>query len=151
MLLYLDLNCFNRPFDDQRQERVAQETDAVFSVLQRVVSGVDELAWSDILELENSQHPLPDRRTEIGRWAQRSAVWVRRDEPLLRRARELTAVALGVLDAAHLACAEAGGCQAFLTCDERLRKRALRAVLAVEIVNPVQYWETHGHGKRTGR
>ena len=36
MLLYLDLNCFNRPFDDQTQERIARETAAVFAVLERV-------------------------------------------------------------------------------------------------------------------
>lgn len=36
MLLYLDLNCFNRPFDDQNQQRIASETAAVFSILQAV-------------------------------------------------------------------------------------------------------------------
>ncbi|ETX05978.1 MAG: hypothetical protein ETSY2_19770 [Candidatus Entotheonella gemina] len=30
MLLYLDLNCFNRPFDDQNQGRIARETAAIF-------------------------------------------------------------------------------------------------------------------------
>ena len=72
MLLYLDLNCFNRPFDDQSQDRIAQETTAVLSILQRIIDGVDLLAWSAVLDFENTQHPLVDRRTEIGRWAQRA-------------------------------------------------------------------------------
>ena len=67
MLLYLDLNCFNRPFDDQSQDRIAQETMAVLSILQRIIDGVDLLAWSAVLDFENTQHPLVDRRTEIGR------------------------------------------------------------------------------------
>lgn len=65
MLLYLDLNCFNRPFDDQGQERISLETAAVFSILQRINEGLDDLAWSEVLDFENAQHPMPDRRTEI--------------------------------------------------------------------------------------
>ena len=56
MLLYLDLNCFNRPFDDQTQERIARETAAVFAVLDGL-SGIDQLAWSAVLALENSAAP----------------------------------------------------------------------------------------------
>ena len=48
MLVYLDLNCFNRPFDDQNQPRIVQETAAIFAVLQRVVDGIDRLAWSAV-------------------------------------------------------------------------------------------------------
>ena len=72
MRLYLDLNCFNRPFDDQNQARIVQETAAVFSILQRIVDGVDHLMWSVILDFENAQHPLADRRVEIARWAHRA-------------------------------------------------------------------------------
>ena len=46
MRLYIDLNCFNRPFDDQRQERVRRETVAVFNILNRVLEGNDSLIWS---------------------------------------------------------------------------------------------------------
>src|SRR5688572_318543 len=74
VLLYLDLNCFNRPFDDQSQDRIAQETAAVFAILQRIIEGVDRLVWSAILMFENAQHPLADRRIEIARWAQRAVV-----------------------------------------------------------------------------
>ena len=43
MRLYLDLNCFNRPFDDQTQTRIVQETSAVFAILQRIVDEMDHL------------------------------------------------------------------------------------------------------------
>ena len=75
MLLYLDLNCSNRPFDDQSQDRIARETAAVFSVLQRIVDGIDHLVWSAILDFENAQHALVDRHTEIARWAQRAVMY----------------------------------------------------------------------------
>ena len=43
MRFYIDLSCFNRPFDDQGQERVRKETEAVLSVLTRIVEGKDTL------------------------------------------------------------------------------------------------------------
>jgi hypothetical protein len=73
MLLYLDLNCFNRPFDDQSQVRIAKEAQAVFSILERIENGTDQLTWSAVLTFENSQHPLEDRRDEIARWKQRAS------------------------------------------------------------------------------
>lgn len=54
MLLYLDLNCFNRPFDDPNQARIAREAAAVFTVLQRIVEGVDQLVWSAVKEHSNA-------------------------------------------------------------------------------------------------
>lgn len=146
MLLYLDLNCFNRPFDDQSQERIARETRAVFRVLQRILDGKDRLAWSDILELENSQHPLADRRAEIGSWAERAAIWVPADRLVATRAAELAKWGLSPLDAAHLACAEVGGCEALLTCDDRLIRRAGRSGPRLQVVTPVGYLDHHEQG-----
>jgi hypothetical protein len=76
VLLYLDLNCFNRPFDDQSQDLIAREAAAVFSLLHWIVDGIDQLTCSAVLEFENSQHPLMDRRTElrVGRTA-RLSMW----------------------------------------------------------------------------
>lgn len=139
MRLYLDLNCFNRPFDDQAQQRVALETAAVLAILQRVIDGLDELAWSEILELENSRHPLADRRTEIGRWRHHSSGFVRVDEAVAALAGDIQQQGLAPLDAAHLACALSAGCEYFLSCDDRLVTRANRRPLGIAIVNPVDF------------
>jgi hypothetical protein len=68
MRLYIDLSCFNRPFDEQTQERIRLETGAVLSVLARVVEGKETLLWSWVMSFENSKHPRPDRRDEIAVW-----------------------------------------------------------------------------------
>lgn len=141
MLLYLDLNCFNRPFDDQQQDRIAQETAAVFSVLQRIIDKVDHMVWSAVLEFENSQHPLVDRRTEIARWAKRAVVNVAINKQVSARAQELTRAGFDALDAAHLACAEAASCNCLLTCDDRLIRKARRLHLALHVKNPIKYLE----------
>jgi predicted nucleic acid-binding protein len=145
VLLYLDLNCFNRPFDDQSQDRIAREAAAVFSVLHRIVDGIDHLAWSAVLEFENSQHPLIDRRTEIARWAHRAVVNVAISDRVSARAQTLTEAGFGALDAAHVACAEVAACDCLLTCDDRLMRRARRVQLAVHVQNPVEYLEEQIH------
>jgi hypothetical protein len=45
-----------------------RETEAVFWILARIVDGEDQLAWSTVLDLENSHHPLVDllRRARRG-------------------------------------------------------------------------------------
>jgi predicted nucleic acid-binding protein len=139
VLLYLDLNCFNRPFDDQSQDRIAQETAAVFAILQRIIDGVDQLIWSAILTFENAQHPLMDRRTEIAQWAHRAVVNVAVTQQVATRARALTAAGFRPLDAAHLACAEAAACNRFLTCDDRVIRRARRVQVGLRVHNPTDY------------
>jgi predicted nucleic acid-binding protein len=145
VLLYLDLNCFNRPFDDQSQDRIARETAAVFSVLQRIIDGIDHLAWSAVLEFENAQHPLVDRRTEIARWAQRAVAYVGISEQVPARAQALTEAGFGALDAAHVACAEVAACDCLLTCDDRLLRAARRVQLAMRVQNPAEYLEEQTH------
>jgi predicted nucleic acid-binding protein len=139
VLLYLDLNCFNRPFDDQSQARIAQETAAVFAILQRIIDGVDQLVWSAILTFENAQHPLADRRTEIAQWAHRSVVNVAVTPQVATRARTLTAAGFRPLDAAHLACAEAAACDRFLTCDDQVLRRGRRVQVGLRVQNPTDY------------
>ena len=72
-----------------------------------MVDGTDYLARSAVLEFENSQHPLVDRRTEIVRWAQRAVVKVTISGRVSARAQTLAEAGFGALDAAHIACANA--------------------------------------------
>lgn len=150
MLLYLDLNCFNRPFDDQSQDRIARETAAVFSVLQQIVDGVDQMAWSAILDFENSQHPVPDRRNEVARWKRHAVVYIAISENVAIRAQELEEAGFKPLDAVHLACAEAAECTCFLTCDDHLIRTAQRSRLALKVQNPVDYLEENVDARTIG-
>ena len=50
MKLYLDVCCLNRPFDDQSQNRVRLEAEAVLSILELAGSGALEIIGSDIID-----------------------------------------------------------------------------------------------------
>lgn len=52
MKIYLDNCCYNRPFDDQTQERIHLESEAILTILQRGQSGIYSIIGSNILELE---------------------------------------------------------------------------------------------------
>ena len=109
MRLYVDLSCFNRPFDDQGQERIRLETEAVFVVLTRIMEGKDTLLWSWVMSFENDKHPNPDRRDEIAVWEARAERSISLSNKLEERARQISELGIAGLDAVHLASAEEGG------------------------------------------
>jgi hypothetical protein len=139
MRLYVDLSCFNRPFDDQGQERIRLETEAVLLILTRIVEGKDTLLWSWVMSFENDNHPRPDRRDEIAVWEARSERSVDVSGRLQQRARQIAQLGIPALDAAHLAAAEIGGADIVLTCDDLMIRRAARFGLPLRVLNPVAY------------
>ena len=52
MRIYLDNCCYNRPFDDQTQERIHLESEAILTILKRGQLNVYEIVGSEMLELE---------------------------------------------------------------------------------------------------
>ena len=64
--IYLDVCCLNRPFDDQRQDRVRLESEAVLLILSRIENGEWEWVSSQVVDLEIQRTPDPDRRTRGG-------------------------------------------------------------------------------------
>ena len=54
MRLYLDVSCFNRPFDDQRQDRIRLEAEAIAVILQRIDNGQWTQISSGMAEIEIS-------------------------------------------------------------------------------------------------
>lgn len=136
--VYLDLCCLKRPFDDQRQERVRREAAAVATVIERVESGEWDLVRSPAHWLENEANPREDRRLAAALWLNGAAVQIEATPEIEDRARELASLGFGVLDALHVAFAEAAGAQWFVTCDDRLVKTCERhrAVLRLTFANP---------------
>ena len=139
MRLYIDLSCFNRPFDDQAQERIRLETEAVLIILTRLLDGKDTLLWSWALSFENDKHPKADRREEIGLWEARSEKVIPASAAVEERALQFGRIGIRALDAVHLASAEAGGADILLTCDDTFVKRASRLELSLRVLNPVAY------------
>jgi len=145
MRLYLDLCCFNRPYDDQTQDRIRLETAAKLMLQVRIREGECELLWSSILDYENANNPFAEHRFAIQQWRTLAVRIIRADSAILAHARELVKDGLSQYDALHVASAIAGGAAVFVSTDDRLlkriRKRAdIRTLLPGEALAFLESW-----------
>ncbi len=141
--VYLDACCLNRPFDDQAQPRVHLESEAVLIILARFKQREWEWLGSTVLDMEIEQTTEPTRKARIKllMTAIHRVVSVQVAEE--KRGKELSALGLPAVDALHIACAESGGADVFLTTDDRLLRQATRlaAQLRVRVENPLTWIE----------
>lgn len=137
MRVYLDACCLSRPFDDQGQERIRLEAEAILVLLELRSKG--RLTWvaSDVLADEIA------RITSVERRALSTAMMGQADEftttsgASIERARQLVRGGLSGMDALHVAAAEHAACDVLVTTDDRLESAARRNPVKVEVVNPV--------------
>ena len=80
-----------------------------------------ELAWSYILDFENSANPFPERRWSIAQWKAMAVVDVIESSSILEHAQQFESRGLRGKDALHIACALETGCECFLTTDDHVR------------------------------
>jgi predicted nucleic acid-binding protein len=138
--VYLDICCLKRPFDDQRQERIRREAAAVVMLLDLAAAGQIELVRSAAHLLENGRNPREDRRLTAGLWLDQASVEVKHTEEISRRAEHLHSLGFAVLDALHVAFAEAAGAHWLGTCDDALLEHAARVegILRTKVANPCE-------------
>lgn len=120
MRIYLDVCCLNRPFDDQSHERIRLEAEAILLIWQRIRAGEWQLVSSDMVVDEVAQTPDLHRRERLQALLPFATNVIRIDEAIKQRAREFLTAGLTAADALHVACAENGRVDAFLTTDDRL-------------------------------
>ena len=139
--LYLDMNIYNRPFDEQMQVKIRLETIAIFSILQRIKSGDFALLWSFVIDYENSLNPYDDVRLEIELASSLADETIKPDEFVVATARRFEKKGIKPRDALHLACALKGKAEYFLTCDDKLIKKASALGINLKIMNPIKFVE----------
>jgi predicted nucleic acid-binding protein len=139
--LYLDVCCLNRPFDDQTQDRIHLEAEAVLLIIKHIEAG--EWGWltSEVVNYEIQQTPNPERRAEVLLLATHADTETRLTEERIQRAKELETFGLKSYDALHLACAEAGNVDAFLTTDDKVIKKSQQPKVNIHIPveNPLEW------------
>lgn len=141
MKIYLDLCCLNRPFDDQTQDRIRLESEAVLLILAHIQTGEWEWIGSDVLDFEIEQAPDSERKNRVRVLLSGISTSVSVERTEEARAQHLEKRAFHTFDALHLACAESGGADVFLTTDDRLMRLATRRAneLLVRVQNPLTW------------
>lgn len=136
--IYLDLCCYNRPFDEQKQTRVHMETQAKLEVQELAKQGLVKLVWSYVLDYENSLNPVASRRQSIDLWRDIAHVKVAGDDAVLETARKIEhTYSLKSFDALHVACALASNSHIFITTDDFILRK-MKLDTSIRVVNPIE-------------
>jgi predicted nucleic acid-binding protein len=136
----------NRLTDDQSQLRIRNEAEAVAGVLGLVRDGQASWMSSSVLEIEISRNPDADRKRDVAALLAFANETVVPGSLTADRAAFLHRLGFSVFDALHLASAEQGQVEVFLTTDDDLRRRARRygKELRVRVQNPISWYEEMG-------
>lgn len=142
--IYLDVCCFSRPFDDQTQERIKLEAEAIILILKRFESEIWQWISSEVMDFEIDQIPNAERKARIN--ALMTPVkphLILLDNDLIKRGEELENKGFDAYDALHVACAEYGQADVFLTTDDKLCRLGRRYTqqIKVHIENPLKWFQ----------
>ena len=123
MRIYLDICCFNRPFDDQSQLLIRLQTEAKLYIQEAIRQGIYDLVWSGVMDLENLANPDEERREAIGDRKALATVKVVTDNQVEAVAEELALLGVKPMDALHAASAIIASTDWLLTTDRALLRK----------------------------
>jgi len=135
--IYMDVCCFNRPFDNLSQDRVYLEAEAVLSIISRCEAGLWVLMSSGAIDFELARISDADKMAQVQTIYASASKRVNMTNEIEQRAAILQQHGLKPFDALHLATAEIGGADVFLTTDDRLLKTSTRLNLKIRVANPI--------------
>ena len=115
--------------------RIRLEAEAKLCIQENVRNGVLELAWSYMLNYENSANPFEERQRTILGWQQHASIDVEETGSIVEKARSLLVFGLKPKDALHIASALAVGCTYFVTTDDHILKKD-KEVEGITIIDP---------------
>ena len=99
------------------------EAEAKLCLQNHIREGDLELAWSYILDLENSANPFEERKRAIAGWQALSHLDVSENPDIFTLAGRLRECGFKSKDALHIACAVVAQCDYFITTDDEILKR----------------------------
>ncbi len=145
MRVYLDMCCYNRPYDDQSQLLVAMETQSKLHIQSLIREGTLDLIGSYTLDYEVSRNPFEMRRKSIVKFLHDNIAGYVGPE----RADSITPIADSIMetgvkekDALHVASAIYAKCDYFISTDKRLLKYQSDQI---KLVTPIEFVaETEG-------
>lgn len=139
MRIYLDVCCLNRPFDDQSQDRIHLEAEAVLAIVRHIEDSDWQWISSDAVAYEISQCPNEERQARLWSLESKATSSMELTETILQHAETIQNLGFTNYDALHLAFASSVNVDAFLSTDDKLLKRAKRypEEIKIKAANPL--------------
>ena len=142
MKIYFDVCCLNRPYDDQTQDRIHLETVAIMAILKHIE--LKEWLWisSGVVNYEISKTNDEERKCRLYSLVHWTTEFVAVEQDCYDRAKEIQQqVGIKTYDALHIACAEKGEADVFLSTDDKLIKASKRKKkhIKIKVENPLKW------------
>ena len=140
MRIYLDTCCYNRPFDKSQEKSVHDESNAITAIFYMAAKNYITILGSDILRQEINAVKDSYRQSALEELYSRTHEEIKYSAEIGKRANFFMNKAnIKSMDALHIACAEAGKADYFLTTDYRLIKSCEKLALNLKVINPVNF------------
>ncbi|MBR2208074.1 MAG: hypothetical protein IJ859_04615 [Synergistaceae bacterium] len=139
MKIYLDMCCYNRPYDDQTQMKIALETQAKLYIQQLIRERCLNLVGSYTLDYECSNVPVSTRKEARMKFINDNVCYhvsVERNEIISKKAALIMTAGVKEKDAYHLASAIYAECEYFISTDLRLLKYKTDEI---KMVTPIEF------------
>jgi predicted nucleic acid-binding protein len=138
MVIYFDMCCLKRPFDDQTQPRIAVETTAITALAREVDEHRLPAVRSLAHEMENSQNTNLNRANSVAAWLDTLNPLEPQPLAVAQRATELQQAGFRLMDALHIAWAEYLKADVLVTVDDSLLARSGRTQgIMIKVKEPV--------------
>ena len=138
MRIYLDTCCLNRPFDEQTDEKVILETEAILGIINRCETDEDwSFFSSDVLDDEISRIVYPVKKQKVLALYHSASTHIDLNDAMIEQAKRFEQYSLRPFDALHLACAEYAQADVLLTTDKKFIRQAKQLKLKTRVVNPL--------------
>jgi predicted nucleic acid-binding protein len=141
MKLYLDSCCYNRPYDDQTQERVHLEGEAVLAIIYKRKENNNEIIGSPALDFELKQIADSEKQEKVKDFYEQTInKEIGYNSGIYKRVKELSEQTnIRALDRFHLCFAESAGADVLLTTDDKFEQACARLHLNVRVMNPLNF------------
>lgn len=141
MVLYLDNCCYNRPYDDQRQERIHLEGEAILAIIGKYRQNNNIIIGSTILDFEINNIENIEKRDKV-KYFYNQTITIKTDynTEIFSMAQKLSKQTnIKTLDIFHLSFAEYYKVDILLTTDDKFEKSTGKLNMRVKVMNPLKF------------
>jgi predicted nucleic acid-binding protein len=141
MRIYLDACCVNRPYDDQKQDRIRLQAEAILLIMHHCRKQEWEWIGSEVLNFEIEQMSNLEKKSRIELLLSYVCHVIPLKDFERKRGKELEALGFQAFDALHIACAESGKADILLTTDDKFLKKVSKYAhkLKTRVKDPVSW------------
>ena len=137
MKIYMDVCCLNRPFDDQSQDRIYLEAEAILAILPHCQGGEWLLVTSDIIDYELSNLTNQVKLQRIRGICSVAEERITVTQVVKDLSKSFQNGGVKLVDSLHLALCEIYGITVLLTTDDQFISSAAKLKINTRVINPI--------------